>query len=525
MAERQRRGVRSALRIAFLLVVGLIAGLLITLAMPIETWRTGDQRLVPLTFAPAPMEASRRLWIDTDAACGHGRRTDPDDCFAIALLARASGFEIAGISTVFGNAPLDVVDRTTRELAARLSAEVGRPLAVHSGAAAPLAKLQAAAPLGTSPASAAHHALIAALEQGPLTVVALGPLTNLAGVLGARADLQSRIARLVAVMGRRPGHVFHPAEGANAGALFGHGPVFRDFNFVMDVEAAVRVVALGLPTSLIPYDAARGLEVTAGDLDRLTAYGGTGAWVAERARSWLSYWNEVVGRDGFYPFDLMAAAYVVRPDRFGCAAVQAWVGKDAALSWRPIALLVAQSGLRAKAARAAGPALYCTRPTAGLEPRLALRTERSYEFDPPVDERTLDDATAALAVFPQPRTGDSMMDYVDGFVAAVPTANREAYLKHAEAAAVVFKEFGALSVVECWGDDVPEGKLTSFPMAVKRKDDETVVFSWITWPSRQVRDAGMKKVMEDPRLQPDTNPMPFDGKRLIYGGFEMIVNA
>ena len=80
------------------------------------------------------------------------------------------------------------------------------------------------------------------------------------------------------------------------------------------------------------------------------------------------------------------------------------------------------------------------------------------------------------------------MSYVDGFVAAVPTANRDAYRQHAERAAKVFKESGALSVVECWGDDVPEGKLTSFPLAVQRKSDETVVFSWVTWPSRAVRD-------------------------------------
>jgi len=117
------------------------------------------------------------------------------------------------------------------------------------------------------------------------------------------------------------------------------------------------------------------------------------------------------------------------------------------------------------------------------------------------------------------------MNYVDGFVVAVPTANREAFRTHAEKAAAVFKEYGALQVVECWGDDVPEGKLTSFPMAVKREPNETVVFSWITWPSRKVRDDGMKKVMEDPRLQPDTNPMPFDGKRMIFGGFQAIVEA
>jgi uncharacterized protein YbaA (DUF1428 family) len=115
------------------------------------------------------------------------------------------------------------------------------------------------------------------------------------------------------------------------------------------------------------------------------------------------------------------------------------------------------------------------------------------------------------------------MNYVDGFVAAVPTANRDRYRKHAESAALIFKEYGAVKVVECWGDDVPEGKLTSFPMAVQRKDDETVVFSWVMWPSREVRDEAWKKVMADPRMQPDKNPMPFDGKRLIYGGFEMIV--
>lgn len=115
------------------------------------------------------------------------------------------------------------------------------------------------------------------------------------------------------------------------------------------------------------------------------------------------------------------------------------------------------------------------------------------------------------------------MSYVDGFVAAVPTANRQKYIEHAQAAVEVFKEHGALDVVECWGDDVPDGKVTSFPMAVQCQADETVVFSWIRWPSREVRDKGMAAVMKDPRVQPDVNPMPFDGKRLIYGGFEMIV--
>ncbi|MFN0183482.1 MAG: DUF1428 domain-containing protein [Aquabacterium sp.] len=117
------------------------------------------------------------------------------------------------------------------------------------------------------------------------------------------------------------------------------------------------------------------------------------------------------------------------------------------------------------------------------------------------------------------------MMFVDGFVLAVPTANKETFRQHATDAAVVFKECGALSVVECWGEDVPEGKVNSMHTAVLRKADETVVFSWIAWPDKATRDAGMAKVMADPRLSPDRNPMPFDGQRMIYGGFEAIVNA
>ena len=115
------------------------------------------------------------------------------------------------------------------------------------------------------------------------------------------------------------------------------------------------------------------------------------------------------------------------------------------------------------------------------------------------------------------------MKYIDGFVAAVPTNKQKEYLKHAKDAAVVFKEFGALDVVETWGDDVPDGKLTSFPMAVKREAHETVVFGWIVWPSRALRDAAWERVMADPRLK-DQNP-PFDGKRMIYGGFQTIAQS
>jgi uncharacterized protein YbaA (DUF1428 family) len=117
------------------------------------------------------------------------------------------------------------------------------------------------------------------------------------------------------------------------------------------------------------------------------------------------------------------------------------------------------------------------------------------------------------------------MSYVDGFVIAVPTANREAYKALCEKCAPIFKKYGALNMVECWGDDVPEGKVTSFRMAVKQKQDESVVFAWITWPSRQVRDEGMKQVMSDTEDLFGDQKRPFDGKRMIFGGFEVMVEA
>jgi uncharacterized protein YbaA (DUF1428 family) len=115
------------------------------------------------------------------------------------------------------------------------------------------------------------------------------------------------------------------------------------------------------------------------------------------------------------------------------------------------------------------------------------------------------------------------MPYVDGFVLAVPKAKVEAYREFSRAAGEVWMELGALSYVECVGDDVPYGELTSFPRAVQAKDDEVVVFSWIVYPSRADRDRINAKVMDDPRLKCDPADMPFDSKRMIFGGFETLL--
>lgn len=117
------------------------------------------------------------------------------------------------------------------------------------------------------------------------------------------------------------------------------------------------------------------------------------------------------------------------------------------------------------------------------------------------------------------------MSYIDGMLVAVPSANRAEFKAHSEMASALFRKHGATRCVDCWGDDVPSGETTDFYAAVKAGDDETVVFSWIEWPDKTTRDAGMAKVMEEmPRAMAD-NPMPFDGRRMVFGGFETIVEA
>lgn len=115
------------------------------------------------------------------------------------------------------------------------------------------------------------------------------------------------------------------------------------------------------------------------------------------------------------------------------------------------------------------------------------------------------------------------MSYIDGFLIPVPTDKREAYKEMAARVAPVFREHGAQGIVECWGSDIPHGKVNDFYTAVIAKEDENVVFSWVVWPSKEARDEGNKKIMEDPRLK-DMSDMPFDGKRMIFGGFEILLD-
>jgi len=312
---------------------------------------------LPLIRGGPHVDRPSRVWIDTDAAC-NGVDADPDDCFAIVVLMHASDVEIVGISTVFGNAPISVVDQTTRNLVGHIA---GRSdILVHSGSSTALQAGQ------TTSIAPAHVALERALERGPLTIVSLGPLTNVAATLQRRPDLADNIGLLVTVMGRRPGHVFHPAEGrSSSGILFGHGPVFRDFNFAKDRTSAAIVLEHVKRISLTPYAAAREVMVTRRDLAQMKSGPRAAALLAERAGPWLDYWEEDVGLPGFYPFDALAALYVLHPQQFSCAKVSAWIAEDDRLPmlWRvalgSTGLLIGLESDRPQSTRASGSVTYC----------------------------------------------------------------------------------------------------------------------------------------------------------------------
>jgi purine nucleosidase len=342
------RGVMKSAGLALALV--LLA--LLSFAMPVASWRTGHGGLAPFVSEPqsAASALPRRVWVDTDAACEPGWN-DPDDCLALLALLQTD-VEVVGVSTVFGNAAATRTHSIAMEAVRRAGG--GR-------AAVPVYR-GCAEPFSACAGNAAVAALRAAIDAGPLTIVALGPVTNVARAFSAAKPAQRAQVEIVAVMGRRPGHRFHPTENRSRDAwLFGHGPVFRNLNAELDPQAVAVLLALQPRLTLVPYEAARQVMLDADDLERIAARDAAGAWIAARCKVWLAQWRERVGLDGFYPFDLVAAMYLLGPRRFDCARVNAWVGRDPqrTVFERAPALLVSQEAPPADRL-AASPVRYCT---------------------------------------------------------------------------------------------------------------------------------------------------------------------
>ena len=248
-----------------------------------------------MTTATAAMTASSRpipVWIDTDPAAGETHR-DVDDTLALLQAFHSPELALRGVSVVFGNTTLERALPVASEIVTRFGPA---GLTVEPGASGP-------DQIGVE--TAASRAMAEALWREPLTILALGPLSNVATVLRNHPEIARQIVRVVAVAGRRPGQRFTTGSHNTSG--------HRDFNFEQDPDAFRVLLASEVPLALAPFEVASQVWITSRDLDRLEAASDAGRWIAPAARMWLQLWMETFGVDGFNPFDTLAVAYVTTP--------------------------------------------------------------------------------------------------------------------------------------------------------------------------------------------------------------------
>lgn len=290
-----------------------------------------------LLLCPLPVAAATDVWLDVDTAIGQPAR-DVDDGLALVMALRSPRLAVRGVSATFGNAGLATAISTSREVLDRFGAPM---LEVHAGATA-------ASDLGTE--TPAVRAMAAALAERPLTLLALGPLTNVATLLRRHSELHARIQRIVMVAGRRPGQRFAIAPG--------HWHTFPDLNLELDPAAMAEVLASSVPLVLAPWEVASRVWITPGDLDRLQGSGEHGAWLAGRSRLWSGMWTWLLDAPGFNPFDTLAIGYVAHPELFATEQV---------------ALSLDEARLLARPVSGVARAVYCGSAGEGFK-ELLLRT-------------------------------------------------------------------------------------------------------------------------------------------------------
>lgn len=247
---------------------------------------TAPEGLVRLP-RPAIQRHPLPVWIDTDASCGTSDHADVDDCWAIALAARSPQVAIRGMTTVFGN-----TDAVT-------AARVARDVCAHFGCnAAPVIGAKRAG----ENATAAIEAIAAALRREPLVILSLGPATNVAATLRVHPELRSRVLAVVAIAGGTDTRYF---EVGNSSLFHAH-----DQNFRRDIAAFETLLNARVPVVLVPYATTTNVRIPSGDLQRVPQ------WLAQRSRGWLAHWSSLSKEDGFIPFDAVAVALLIAPERF-----------------------------------------------------------------------------------------------------------------------------------------------------------------------------------------------------------------
>jgi len=298
--------------------------------------------------------AASDVWLDVDVGAGVPGR-DVDDALAMIQTFHSPELTVRGVSAVYGNAPLKDGLPVARELAEKF----GPPgLGVYAGAAR-------ASELGES--NDAVAAMAAALAEKPMTILALGPVTNVGSLLRLHPDVATRIDSIVMVAARRPGQRFTYPD--NPG-----GP-FRDFNFENDVEAMRILLESEIDLVFAPWEVSSHVWITDEDLERLRASGGSGAWIAEKSQSWIAMWRDQLGQEGFNPFDTLAVGWLTHPELIESMRVGVWIasGPDDT---------VAQDGARVRdkayllvdaAREETRSALYLVRPARGFKDFLIKR--------------------------------------------------------------------------------------------------------------------------------------------------------
>jgi inosine-uridine nucleoside N-ribohydrolase len=259
-------------------------------------------------FKPSSNASKLPIWIDADPACGQGATNDVDDCWALMMALRSPELALRGISTTFGNTKGEIAFQVARQAIGHLGGAARTP--IYEGS-----HTQGSPEWKSTQASAA---IAAALRQEKLTIIAQGPLTNIATVIVNYPDLVKNIGRIVIVAGKRPGNLFHPGQ-----QWWFH---FRDFNIRKDTPAAKIVLNSGIPLVLTPFELATKVTIMRSDLDKLASGDEAAQWLRQVSQPWMSFWEDRLHKQGFYPFDALAVGYLTMPDLFSCEILPARIG-------------------------------------------------------------------------------------------------------------------------------------------------------------------------------------------------------
>lgn len=291
------------------------------------------------------------VWLDVDPAIGMIEK-DVDDGLAMIQAFHSPELRIRGVSVNFGNSPLERGYPIAQDVVARFGPE---DLPVHSGAASP-------DDLGKQ--TDAVDAMAAALAERPLTLLALGPVTNVATLIQKHPGLHDRIEAIVMVAARRPGQIFRPKPESER--------QFPDFNFESDPRAMEVLLQSAVPLVFAPWEVSSHVWITNANLETLRGSGESGAYIADKSRSWIRMWKRMSDTDGFNPFDTLAIGYLTHPETIQSEEVSVWI------DWRegqidPEGEPVPPHLIADKDAEGGRRAIYCYEPTADFKPMLMER--------------------------------------------------------------------------------------------------------------------------------------------------------